>query len=126
MKWKVMLQLKNHIILLKSLGKGSYGEVFLSVKKGRNEYFATKKMDRKKTDQPNIKKYFDNEVRLLRSLRHPNIVRLEDLKMNRKVNIANQYNNMIQGNINSGNVFTNENVENLNGGLKVVNFNSPI
>ena len=51
---------------------------------------------------------------------------LEDLKMNRKVNIANQYNNMIQGNINSGNVFTNENVENLNGGLKVVNFNSPI
>ena len=71
------------ITLLKSLGKGSYGEVFLSVKKGRNEYFATKKMDRKKTDQPSIKKYFDNEVRLLRSLRHPNIVRLEDLKMTR-------------------------------------------
>ena len=69
------------ITLLKSLGKGSYGEVFLSTKRGRNGYFATKKMDRKKTDQPNAKKYFDNEIKLLNSLRHPNIVRLEDLKV---------------------------------------------
>ena len=71
------------ITLLKSLGKGSYGEVFLSTKKGKKEYFATKKMERKKIDQPNLKKYFENEVKLLRTLRHPNIVQLEDLKMTR-------------------------------------------
>lgn len=31
------------VTLLKCLGKGSFGEVYLSTKKGRNQYFATKK-----------------------------------------------------------------------------------
>ena len=32
------------ITLLKFLGKGTFGEVYLSKKKGRNEYFATKRL----------------------------------------------------------------------------------
>ena len=68
------------LTLIKSLGKGSYGEVFLSTKEGRKEYFATKKMDRKKTDEPGFKKYFDNEIKILTTLKHPNIVKLEELK----------------------------------------------
>ena len=68
------------ITLIKYLGKGSFGEVFLSTKAGRREYFATKKIDRKKADTPSIRKYFENEIAILNSLHHPNIVRLEDLK----------------------------------------------
>ena len=69
------------LTLLKCLGKGSFGEVFLSTKKGKKGLFATKKIDRVKADQPSIRKYFENEIRILDSLRHPNIVKLEELKM---------------------------------------------
>lgn len=68
------------VTLLKCLGKGSFGEVFLSTKRGRSQYFATKKMDRKQADQPSVRKYFENEIRILQSLNHPNIVKLEEVK----------------------------------------------
>ena len=66
------------LTLIKFLGKGSFGEVYLSQKKGRKEYFATKKMPRNVADSPRHKKYFDNELHLLKTLNHPNIVKLED------------------------------------------------
>ena len=75
---KVMI---DDLTLLKSLGKGSYGEVFLTSKKGKSELFATKKMDRKYADQPNVSKYLKNEISILRELKHKNIVKLEDVKV---------------------------------------------
>ena len=66
--------------LIKCLGKGSFGEVYLSTKSGRREYFATKKIDRAQADKPNMKKYLENEIKILNNLRHPNIVRLEEVK----------------------------------------------
>ena len=51
---KVMI---DDISLYKLLGKGSYGEVYLSKKEGKNEWYATKKMDRKYADQPQVSKY---------------------------------------------------------------------
>ena len=74
------MQQVDDIILTKCLGKGSFGEVYLSTKKGRKEYFATKKIDRKTVDKPSLKKYFDNEINILSSLNHPNIVKLEGVK----------------------------------------------
>ena len=71
------------LTLIKLLGKGSFGEVFLSSKRGKNELFATKKISRAQADQPSFKKYFENEIRILNSLRHPNIVNLEELKATR-------------------------------------------
>ena len=68
------------LTLLKLLGKGSYGEVFLTSKKGRSELYATKKMDRKYADQPNVSKYLKNEIAILRELNHKNIVKLADIK----------------------------------------------
>ena len=68
------------LTLIKILGKGSYGEVFLSTKRGKSELFATKKISRAQADQPSFKKYFENEIRILNSLRHPNVVKLEELK----------------------------------------------
>lgn len=74
------MQQIDDITLTKFLGKGSFGEVYLSTKKGRTEYFATKKIDRKTADKPSFKKYFDNEINILKSLNHPNIVKLEEVK----------------------------------------------
>ena len=68
------------LTLIKCLGKGSFGEVFLSTKRGKKEYFATKKISRVQADQPSFKKYFENEIKILNSLNHPNIVKLEEVK----------------------------------------------
>jgi serine/threonine protein kinase len=73
-----MYQQIEDITLLRLLGKGSYGEVYLSLK--QNALFATKKVKRKKTDDE-MTKYFKNEINILRILNHPNIVKLEEIKM---------------------------------------------
>ena len=49
-------------------------------KKGKKEYYATKKIDRKTADKPGLKKYLDNEIHILEQLNHPNIVKLEGVK----------------------------------------------
>ena len=65
--------------LYKMLGKGSFGEVYLTQKANSSEILATKKLDKKQTDLPSVKKYFDNEISIMKELNHPNIVRFYDL-----------------------------------------------
>ena len=65
------------ITLIKLLGKGAFGEVYLSKKKGRNEYFATKRLGEGKMDKYNTKAYIMSEIELLKTLHHPNIVGFE-------------------------------------------------
>ena len=72
------------IKLLNVLGKGCLGTVFLSKKDGKNCYFATKQIDRALADKPSYQKYFKNELIILQNLKHPNIVHLEDLKIDNK------------------------------------------
>ena len=74
------MQQIDDVILIKSLGKGSFGEVYLSQKKGRKEYFATKKIDKKTVEKPGLHKYFKNEIDILKHLDHPNIVKFEGVK----------------------------------------------
>ena len=68
------------ILLLKLLGKGSFGEVYLSQKRGRKDYLATKKIERKLADKPDLKRFLENEIHILQQLDHPNIVKLEGIK----------------------------------------------
>ena len=68
------------LTLLKQLGKGTMGEVFISQKEGNETYFATKKIDRKKADRKDVRKYFRTELEILQKLKHKNIVRFYDLK----------------------------------------------
>ena len=64
----------------KNLGKGAFGEVFLTTKKGTKEIFATKKIERELVETGNTMKYLVNEIKILRELNHPNIVKLKEIK----------------------------------------------
>ena len=68
------------LILTKSLGKGAFGEVFLTTKQGSKEYYATKRLDRAFSEKPENIKRLANEISLLKKINHPNIVKLIDLK----------------------------------------------
>ena len=68
------------LILLNSIGKGSYGEVLLTTREGSSEYYATKRMDRAFSERPENLKRLLNEVSLLKCIKHPNIIRLVDTK----------------------------------------------
>ena len=64
--------------LTKSLGKGAFGEVYITSKQGTQEKFATKKIDKKFARNPKAKKYIDNEIKILKSIDHENIIKLYD------------------------------------------------
>ena len=73
------MQLDNYI-LTQFIGKGSFGEVYLTKKKDSDFLFATKRMSKALVENPNYKKYFNNEILILRKLYHKNIIKLEALK----------------------------------------------
>ena len=74
---KPFMVLKDYI-LFNIIGKGSFGEVYLTQKKNTDEYLATKRLDLKQLN-PIIQKYLNNEISIMRQLNHPNIIRLVDL-----------------------------------------------
>ena len=67
-------------VLSQFIGKGTFGEVYLTKKKNTNSLFATKRMSKEYVEDPKYIKYFNNEISILRKLHHPHIVKLEDLK----------------------------------------------
>ena len=66
--------------LLKTIGKGAFGEVYLTSKEGSNRLFATKKVSKKKVNSPTLKKYFFNEISILKEINHKNIIHFETIK----------------------------------------------
>ena len=68
------------LTLTKCLGKGAFGEVYLTSKQGTKQKFATKKIDKKFTQNPRAKKYLDNEINILKEINHPNIIKLYEVK----------------------------------------------
>ena len=65
--------------LIKLLGKGSFGETYLTQKGNDPILLATKVLERKKMEKISTKKYLDNEIKILKQLHHPHIVRFENL-----------------------------------------------
>ena len=68
------------LTLLKCLGRGAFGEVYLTSKKGTQQKFATKKISKKLCKNSKYKKYFDNEMQILKEISHENIVKLYEKK----------------------------------------------
>ena len=66
------------------LGKGAFGEVYLTSKAGDSKKYATKKMDREEIEQGDAMKYLRNEIVLLQYLNHPNIVKFQEVKKTKK------------------------------------------
>ena len=74
-----MLEIDDYTLENK-IGKGSFGEVYLTTKKGTDKLYATKKMQKTIVLQPKVKKFFNNETTILKTLDHPNIIKLYDIK----------------------------------------------
>ncbi len=76
----------DNLILTKSLGKGAFGEVFLTKMEGRNELFATKRLDRAYCEREDNIKRLANEIKVMQKVNHPNLVKLVDLKKTKSHN----------------------------------------
>ena len=74
----------DNLVLEKCLGKGAFGEVYLTSKKGTDQKFATKKLEREQIEKSEAMKYLKNEIIILQNLKHPNIVKYEDVKKTKK------------------------------------------
>ena len=72
--------LVDNLVLTKSLGKGSFGEVFLTKKVNGKELYATKRMDRAEFNKPDNNKRLLNEISILQKISHKNIVKLIEVK----------------------------------------------
>ena len=62
--------------LFKRIGKGSFGEVFLTSKNNTSILFATKRINLEQQTNKNMIKYLNYELSILKELYHPNIIRL--------------------------------------------------
>ena len=66
------------------LGKGAFGEVYLTSRKGDPKKYATKKLDREEIESGEGIKYLRNEIVILQYLNHPNIVKFQEVKKTKK------------------------------------------
>ena len=70
----------DNLLLIHSIGKGNFGEVFLTQRKGRPEFYATKKMERAIFETPENQTRLLYEIDIIKSLNHPYIVKFCGLK----------------------------------------------
>lgn len=68
------------LTLTQVIGKGNFGQVYLTVKKGYPQYLATKVLDRRICEKPENKNRLLYEINLIHNLNHPNILKCLELK----------------------------------------------
>lgn len=72
--------LLDDLSLIKCIGAGTFGEVYLTSKKGSENKLATKKISKKYMSNPKYKKYIENEINILKGVSHSNIIKLYEVK----------------------------------------------
>jgi calcium-dependent protein kinase len=70
------------LTFIKIIGKGSFGQVYLTSRKGHSEFYATKIIKKIIADSAKVKKYFHNEINILKEIEHKNIMKLIEIKQN--------------------------------------------
>ena len=68
----------NEYKLFNVIGKGSFGEVFLTIKGNDPKKRATKRLDFTNVSDE-IRKYLSNEIKIMKELDHPNVIHLEKI-----------------------------------------------
>ena len=75
----------DNLLLEKELGKGAFGEVYLTKIENDPALYATKVYDREKIEKsPDLFRYLKTEATILKNLNHPNIVKLKEVKKTKK------------------------------------------
>ena len=64
--------------IIKPLGKGGFAEVYLARDSSSNILYALKKINEKNMNSI-VKKYLENEIKILKMVKHPNIVKLYNI-----------------------------------------------
>ena len=73
--------LDNGFTKIKLIGRGTFGEVYLTEKKGSSLKYATKSLDKRKYSRnEKAKSYLENELDILKEISHPNIVKLIEIQ----------------------------------------------
>jgi len=79
-------------IIKEILGKGSFGEVYLAIKKGTNQKLAVKKINRKSIESSQNINTMLKEITILSMINHPNIVKFDSwVKSVNNYYIATEY-----------------------------------
>ena len=75
----------DNLLLERSLGEGTIGKIFYTTIKGETKPFATKVYDRINFEQSrDLFNYLKTEVIILKSLDHPNIIKLKEVKKTKR------------------------------------------
>ena len=73
------------LTLINYIDAGCFAEIFLSKKKGSDKLYAAKRIPIKMiVQEPYLKNYVQNEINVLKKIKHPNIVKLYDLKSDKE------------------------------------------
>ena len=62
--------------LIKRIGKGAFGEVYLTKRNDSDKFYATKKVPKRKVETPSVKNHFLDEIKILQKLDHKNVIKL--------------------------------------------------
>lgn len=68
----------------RKLGQGSFGVVYEIIKKETNEKFAIKIINKEKVGGGKYAVSFENEVYIMKSVIHPNLIKLEEVFESKK------------------------------------------
>ena len=82
----------NNLTLIKSLGRSTLGELFLTSKKGSSTQYITDVIEKTSIKAKDAKRYINNEISILKEVNHPNILKLIEVKdTEEKLYIVNEY-----------------------------------